>query len=119
MTTERNLKDPVWDKIYQYLILTPGIYTGNEEKCRLFVEAVFWLTRTGAGWRDIPEKFGDWNAIYKRFARWSDKNVWQNMHQHFVSDPDMEWLMLDSTIVRAHPCAAGAPKKTVDKTNKP
>ncbi len=58
-------------------------------------------------------------SIYKRFARWCDKGVWERMHQHFVDEPDMEHIILDSTVIRAHPCAAGALKKTVVKQRRP
>ena len=67
--------------------------------------------RTGAPWRDLPEKHGKWNSVFNRYADWSDKNVWQQMHTNFIDDPDIEWLIIDSTVARAHPCAAGAPKK--------
>ena len=50
-------------------------------------------------------------SVYKRFARWCDHGVWERIHQHFVDDPDMEYLIIDSTVVRAHPSAAGAPQK--------
>jgi transposase len=89
----------------------PGIYVGNEEKSRTFVDAVHWIMRTGAQWRDLPSELGKGNTVFKRFARWSDKGVWDQLHQQFVEEPDMEWLLIDSTVVRAHPCAAGAPKE--------
>jgi len=67
--------------------------------------------RTGAQWRDLPEELGNWNAVFNRFGRWSYKGIWDKLHEHFIDEPDMEWLLLDSTVVRAHPCAAGAPKE--------
>jgi transposase len=105
------LDNSTWDNIYACLKMTPGIYAGNEDKCRIFVDAVHWIMRTGAQWRDLPDKFGKWNTIFKRFARWSDRGVWNNLHTYFIEEPDMEWLLIDSTVTRAHPCAAGAPKK--------
>jgi transposase len=105
------LDDSDWNKIYACLKMIPGIYTGNEDRCRNFVDAVHWILRTGAQWRDLPSEFGKWNSVFKRFARWSDKGVWEKVHQQVIEDPDMEWLLIDSTVVRAHPCAAGAPKK--------
>ena len=110
------LDDTTWDKIYIFLKTTPGIYVGNEGKCRTFVDAVHWIMRTGAQWRDLPGEFGKWNTIFKHFARWSDKGVWSNLHEHFIEEPDIEWLLIDSTVTRAHPCAAGAPKKNGGQT---
>ena len=79
---------------------------------RLFTEAVLWMGRTGAPWRDLPPKFGPWHNVYVRFARWRDKGVWQRISTAVSQDPDMEELMIDSTIVRAHQHAAGAQKKS-------
>lgn len=77
---------------------------------RRFVEAVLWIVRTGAPWRDLPEEFGAWNSVFRRFSRWSAKGVWQRIFAAMADDPDFEYLILDSTIVRAHQHAAGAKK---------
>ena len=113
------LKEQDWEKIYQFLKAHPNVYAGKEESCRQFIEGMLWITRSGAQWRLLPKAYGNWNSIYKRFVRWCDKSTWEDMHQHFVDDPDMEWMSLDSTIVRAHPYAAGALKKTADSKHKP
>lgn len=113
--TNAELRDDQWEKIYAFLQQHRRAYAGEEANCRQFVEAVLWILRSGAQWRLLPEERGHWNTVYKRFARWCEHGVWVDMHQHFASDPDMEQILLDSTIVRAHPCAAGAAKKAVGK----
>ena len=102
-----------WSKLYQYLEPFPRIHTNNEEKTRRFIEAVFWMLRSGAQWRLLPQEYGDWNVVYQRFADWADRGVWYKMLYYFAHDPDMEYIMVDSTILRAHACAAGALKKSM------
>ncbi len=108
-----------WSKVVEFLRSQSDLYVGREAECKRFIGAVFWITRTGAQWRMLPAEYGRWNSVYKRFARWCERGVWERMHQYFVDDPDMEHLIIDSTVVRAHHSAAGAPKKTVGKHHKP
>jgi transposase len=110
--TTIHLTDDQWTKIRAFLRNDPNVYLGRDEQaCRRFVEAILWIDRSGAQWRLLPKEYGDWNTVYKRFARWCDHGVWERMLAHFAADPDLEHGILDSTIVRAHPCAAGAEKK--------
>ncbi len=108
-----------WRRIYAFLKAHPNVYAGKQEACRRFVEGVHWVLRTGAQWRELPARYGNWNSVYKRFARWEEKGVWQAMHQAFAQDPDMEHVIPDSTVIRAHMCAAGGSKKTGSSPSRP
>ena len=78
---------------------------------RLFVEAVIWKFRSGAPWRDLPERFGNWKNTHTRFSRWAKSGVWESLFKTLADDPDNEYAMIDATIVRAHQHSAGALKK--------
>jgi transposase len=81
---------------------------------RMFIEAVLYLARTGTPWRDLPEAFGHWDAVYNRFRRWERRGLWRQLWERLQTDasPQTRHLFLDATIVRAHQHAAGALKKT-------
>ena len=113
------LSDEQWQKILPFLRTCSNIYIGQEDECRRFLDAVLWITRSGAQWRFLPAEYGNWNSVYKRFARWSEQSVFEKLFEFCAQDRDLEYLMIDSTVVRAHPSAAGALKKTVAKSNKP
>ncbi len=112
------LRNDQWQKMVSFLYENPGVYVGNEKQCRRFIEGVLWMTRSGAQWRLLPRRYGHWNTVYKRFDRWSERGIWHEMFEHVADDPDMERLLLDSSVVRAHACAAGAPQKKGVKRRK-
>jgi Transposase and inactivated derivatives len=108
------LTDEQWEKIKHLLPGKEGDSGRTAQDNRLFVDAVLWTARTGAQWRDLPARFGNWNSIYQRFNRWAKAGRWQAIFEQ-MQDPDLEWLLIDSTIVRAHQHAAGALKKRETK----
>ena len=109
------LRNDQWARIESMLPGQPADRGVTARDNRLFVEAVLWIARVGAPWRDLPEEFGPWNSVYQRFSRWSNNGVWHGVFAALAQDADFEEVFLDSTIVRAHQHAAGAPKKTATR----
>jgi transposase len=105
------IRDEDWDRIKELLPGQTGQRGVTAKDNRLFIDAVLWIAKTGAPWRDLPERFGKWNTTWRRFDRWARKGVWRKVFEA-LQDPDLEWLILDSTIIRAHPCAAGARQRS-------
>jgi transposase len=89
-----------------YLPGRDGGHGGVAKDNHLFLNAVFFVAKTGIPWRDLPERFGKWDTVYHRFNQWSKKGVWKRLFE-IVQDPDLEWMFVDSTIIRAHQNAAG------------
>jgi len=73
---------------------------------RLFVNGCLWVLRSGAHWRDLPERYGKWKTLHKRFTRWAKAGVWEEVFASLIKDRNNQYLMLDSTLVRAHQQAA-------------
>lgn len=108
------ISDEQWEKIKTFL---PGKKTdvGRTAKDnRLFVNAVLWVLRTGAPWADLPERYGKYKSVHKRYSRWCQKGVWEKVLEMLTEDKDNEYLMLDATVVQAHSQSATYKKKTRD-----
>jgi putative transposase len=104
----RELTDVQWSRIEHLVPGKKGDRGRPGEDNRLFVDAVLWVLRTGAPWRDLPSAFGLWNSVFIRFNRWAKKGIWESLFKVLAEDPDFEHVMIDATIVRAHQHAAGA-----------
>ena len=83
----------------------PGRTATDTRTC---VEAVLWIARTGAQWRDLPERVGAWHSVFPWDTRRATAGVGERVVRALSGAPDFEYVMLDSTLVRAHQPAAGA-----------
>ena len=101
------ISQEAWERIEHLLPGRSGDVGVTAVDNRLFINAVYWIAKTGAPWRDLPARFGRWNSVFQRFNRWAKKGVWQRIAEALSDDPDLEWVMIDSTVVRAHQHAAG------------
>ncbi len=102
------ITDRVWEKVAPHL-------PGKASDCgvtaadnRLFLEAVLWRVRTGAPWRDLPGDLGNWNSTFQRFRRWAKNGVFERLFEVLADEPDLEYALIDGTIVSVHQKASGA-----------
>ena len=102
------LSDAWWRRMAPHLPGKPGDPGRSGEDNRLFMEAVLWMARTGAPWRDLPERFGKWNSVARRFRRWAKRGVFERLFKALSDDPDFEYAIIDGTIVRVHQHGSGA-----------
>jgi transposase len=107
MLRRHEITDQQWDAIKDFLPGKEGDAGTTAKDNRLFVNAIMWIAKTGAPWRDLPERFGNWNSVFQRFNRWCKTGVFPSIMEK-LQDPDLGVLLLDSTIIRAHQHAAGA-----------
>jgi transposase len=102
------LRDDQWKRIAPLLPGKVGDAGRSGADNRLFVEAVLWIVRVGAPWRDLPEAFGNWNSVFQRFRRWVRRGVFDRVFEALSDDADFEYVIIDGTIVRVHQHGTGA-----------
>lgn len=108
MHRRHDISDKTWELIEPHLPGRKGSWGGQAKDNRQFINAVFWILRTGAPWRDLPPDYGDWKNTHRRFCRWRDARIWEKLLEKFVHEPDFEWLMIDASHIKVHPHASGA-----------
>lgn len=114
MSRRHELTDEQWSAIQHLLPGKEGDPGVTAKDNRLFVNAVRFVAKTGIPWRDLPERFGPWHNVFQRFNRWCKKGVFARIFE-VLRDPDLELLMLDSSVIRAHQHAAGAKQTTPEQ----
>lgn len=102
------LNDTQWKRIAPLLPGKVGDPGRSGRDNRLFLEAVLWLVRAGAPWRDLPQRYGKWSSVWKRFRRWALKGVFQRIFESLSNDLDFEYAIIDGTIVHVHRHGTGA-----------
>ena len=103
-----DISDKLWALLSPHLPGSSGSVGRPASDNRLFINAVFWILRTGAPWRDLPPGLGNWKNRQRRFCRWRDRGVWEKLLDLVIDDPDYEWLMIDASHCKVHPHASGA-----------
>lgn len=117
MSRDRELTDEQWAALEPHLPPQRAATGRPAKEHRTVVEGILWRLRTGAPWRDLPERYGPWQSVYTRFRRWQAAGVWDRALAALQAAADargeLDWSLhfLDGTSIRAHPHAAGAPKK--------
>lgn len=114
MANRLEISDEEWTAIYPILAACKHVRIASEAACRAFLAAVLWVLRSGAQWRLLPVEQGQWNSVFKRFSRWCRHGVWQALHMGCSHLPDLQNILIDSTVIRAHPYAAGAAESSAE-----
>ena len=106
------VRDDQWERLKPFVLGGRKGRRGPRSDGRRFFDAILWLARSGARWRDLPEdRFGPYQTVKRRYYRWIDQGVFDRIFEAVAADPDMEWLSIDATVIRAQAQAAGGRRK--------
>lgn len=118
MSNRHALTEAQWNQIKDLLPGKPGDPGRTAEDNRLFVEAIQFVARTGVPWKDLPDRFGKWNSVWRRFDRWCERGVWQALAER-LGEPDLVELQLDSTSIKVHAAGVGGRRQANEKKRTP
>ena len=118
MPQRHALMDDQWDRIKDLVPGKAGDRGRSGKNNRLFIDAVLYVLKTGVPWRDLPERFGNWNSVWRRFDRWCENNTWEMIVKE-LSELDLEELQLDSTSIKVHLAAIGGRREIDEKNQMP
>jgi putative transposase len=114
MVRRYEISESHWDQI-EHLLPGKASDPGRTAKDnRNFINGVLWVLRSGAPWADLPERYGKYKSVHKRYGRWCHCGIWEKIFKVLGANLDSEYLMLDSTVIRAHSQAAAYKKKSRD-----
>ena len=100
--SRRTLTDAQWARIEPLVPGKKGDRGRTASDNRLFVDAILWLARTAAPWRDLPREFGSWQTAHCRFRRWTRSGTWESLFNALADTPDFEYVLVDATISKVH-----------------
>ena len=109
------IKDEQWAIILDRLRKINGIHTSDEARLRRFIDAILYIRNAGCKWRNLPEALGNWRSVHARFKRWSKMQIWKKLFHDVIDQMDNDEIIIDSTVVKAHPCAAGYKKNSAQE----
>ena len=108
MIKRHEITDEQWEQIKDLVPPERSDGKGRPAKDnRMMINAIIWILKTGAPWRDLPERFGSWNSVYSRYSRWTKRGLWEKIFLNLTRDLDEEELMIDGTYIRVHQHGAG------------
>jgi transposase len=119
MQRRHALSEEQWAQLSPLLPSEVGRVARPAKSNRVMVEGLVWILRTGAPWRDLPQRFGPWKSVYTRFRRWTQQGIWARVLETLAEQQDPESYLIDASIVRAHQDATGAKKGDPKRTGIP
>lgn len=106
--SRHNISDDLWQRLEPMICPPRTKFRGRPPKdARLMLNGILWILHSGVPWRDLPEEFGPWQTVYKRFNRWANSSLWQDILSILASEADLESICMDGSYVRVHQRATG------------